>query len=162
MDEQLTAAGGRRAAMRFVLVGAAIVSLVATGCTMCPDPFDYAGPVPNGSVTQNDFAARSNGTRPVRGTPLPWPPIVDSTRRQPTPADEIDTTVLVAAEQPPQTDTDSRGGGASADGRHVAAVPANTAVDGEGPSPGVMDGAEDAAAVPQPTWRRATRPLLRR
>ena len=44
---------------------------------MCPDPFDYSGPVPNGAVSQNDFAARSNGTRPVRATPFPWPPFVD-------------------------------------------------------------------------------------
>lgn len=66
---------------------------------MCPDPFDYSGPVPNGSVTQNDFAARSNGTRPVRSTPFPWPPFVDSSRR-PTPADDPDPMVLVASETP--------------------------------------------------------------
>ena len=66
---------------------------------MCPDPFDYSGPVPNGSVTQNDFAARSNGTRPVRATPFPWPPFVDA-GRQPTPADEPEGAVLVAAETP--------------------------------------------------------------
>ena len=67
---------------------AVALSLLATGCTMCPDPFDYAGPVPNGSVTQNDFAARSNGILPVRATPLPWPPIVQSSPQQPTPADD--------------------------------------------------------------------------
>ena len=54
------------------------VCLGLAGCTMCPDPFDYSGPVPNGAVTQNDFAARSNGIRPVRATPLPWPPLVNS------------------------------------------------------------------------------------
>jgi hypothetical protein len=64
------------------------VGLLATGCTMCPDPFDYAGPVPNGSVAQNDFAARSNGILPVRATPLPWPPIVQAPPQQPTPADD--------------------------------------------------------------------------
>jgi len=64
------------------------VGLLATGCTMCPDPFDYAGPVPNGSVAQNDFAARSNGILPVRATPLPWPPIVQTPPQQPTPADD--------------------------------------------------------------------------
>lgn len=67
---------------------------------MCPDPFDYSGPVPNGSVTQNDFAARSNGTRPVRATPLPWPPFVQDSGPLPTPADDADTTILVAAEEP--------------------------------------------------------------
>lgn len=65
------------------------VGLLATGCTMCPDPFDYAGPVPNGSVAQNDFAARSNGILPVRATPLPWPPIVQASPEQPTPADDL-------------------------------------------------------------------------
>ncbi len=70
------------------LVAVVVVSLLATGCTMCPDPFDYAGPVPNGSVSQNDFAARSNGILPVRATPLPWPPIVQASPQQPTPADD--------------------------------------------------------------------------
>jgi len=48
------------------------------GCTMCPDPFDYSGPVPNGAVTQNDFCARSNGILPIGGTPRPWPTVVDA------------------------------------------------------------------------------------
>ncbi|MFZ4731320.1 MAG: hypothetical protein ACOYK7_02130 [Pirellulales bacterium] len=52
-------------------------ALLATGCTMCPDPFDYSGPVPNGSAPQNDFAARSNGILPLRSRPLPWPAVVD-------------------------------------------------------------------------------------
>ena len=69
-------------------LAAVAVSLLATGCTMCPDPFDYAGPVPNGAVSQNDFAARSNGILPVRATPLPWPPIVQAAPRMPTPADD--------------------------------------------------------------------------
>jgi hypothetical protein len=71
------------------LIAAIMACLVSTGCTMCPDPFDYAGPVPNGSVSQNDFAARSNGILPVRATPLPWPPLVDTSPRTPTPADEL-------------------------------------------------------------------------
>ena len=32
---------------------------------MCPDPYDYSGPVPNGSTPQNDFRARSNGILPI-------------------------------------------------------------------------------------------------
>ena len=75
--------GGRGMRLAVMAVG-----LLATGCTMCPDPFDYAGPVPNGSVAQNDFAARSNGILPVRATPLPWPPIVQASPQQPTPADD--------------------------------------------------------------------------
>ncbi|MEO1991518.1 MAG: hypothetical protein ABGW78_06265 [Pirellulales bacterium] len=45
---------------------------------MAPDPFDYSGPVPNGSVTQNNFAARSNGILPLHASPKPWPLIVKS------------------------------------------------------------------------------------
>ena len=78
-----TSRGGRGMRLAAIAVG-----LLATGCTMCPDPFDYAGPVPNGSVAQNDFAARSNGILPVRATPLPWPPIVQTSPQQPTPADD--------------------------------------------------------------------------
>jgi len=66
----------------------ALACLSTTGCTMCPDPFDYDGPVPNGSVAQNDFAARSQGILPVRATQLPWPPIVDAKPAVPTPADD--------------------------------------------------------------------------
>lgn len=54
---------------------AAAVALLS-GCTMCPDPFDYSGPVPNGSAPQNDFRARSNGILPIDAAPKPWPPIV--------------------------------------------------------------------------------------
>lgn len=43
---------------------------------MCPDPYDYSGPVPNGSAPQNDFRARSNGIIPVGAAPRPWPPLV--------------------------------------------------------------------------------------
>lgn len=57
-------------------LAAALVLLVGTGCTMCPDPFDYSGPVPNGSSPQNDFAARSNGILPLHNSPKPWPTVV--------------------------------------------------------------------------------------
>jgi len=46
------------------------------GCTICPDPFDYAGPVPDGSPPQNDFRARSGGIHPLSAAPKPWPPLV--------------------------------------------------------------------------------------
>ena len=63
-----------------------LVTLLA-GCTMCPDPYDYSGPVPNGSAPQNDFRARSNGIVPIGTRPRPWPPIVkrDSEPAGPTP-----------------------------------------------------------------------------
>jgi len=83
------ATGNRRSRLGGGLLSCAwAVCLGLAGCTMCPDPFDYSGPVPNGAVTQNDFAARSNGIRPVRATPLPWPPLVqNASEPQPT-ADE--------------------------------------------------------------------------
>ncbi|MFM8952729.1 MAG: hypothetical protein ACKOOF_06675 [Planctomycetaceae bacterium] len=68
---------------RFV---AAVVLTAATGCTMCPDPYDYSGPVPNGSVPQNDFRARSNGILPIGATPKPWPAVVK--RKADAPGDE--------------------------------------------------------------------------
>jgi len=43
---------------------------------MCPDPYDYSGPVPNRSAPQNDFRARSNGIAPIGVSPRPWPPLV--------------------------------------------------------------------------------------
>jgi hypothetical protein len=58
--------------LALVLVG----GLISTGCTMCPDPFDYSGPVPNGSSPQNDFRARSGGILPLGAAPRPWPQIV--------------------------------------------------------------------------------------
>ena len=49
---------------------------VGGGCTMCPDPFDYSGPVPNGTPPQNDFRARSGGIFPLGSAPRPWPSVV--------------------------------------------------------------------------------------
>ena len=69
-----------------VVVAAALVVLLAgaSGCTMCPDPFDYAGPVPNGSAPQNNFWARSNGIIPLGTAPRPWPRLVRSDAASPT------------------------------------------------------------------------------
>jgi hypothetical protein len=60
------------------LIQVAALAVLFTGCTMCPNAFDYAGPVPNGSAPQNDFRARSNGIAPIGASPKPWPPIVKS------------------------------------------------------------------------------------
>ena len=85
-----------------------LVTLLA-GCTMCPDPYDYSGPVPNGSAPQNDFRARSNGIVPIGTRPRPWPPIVkrDSPRAEPAPtlaqgADGVEAVQIpaVVPEQP--------------------------------------------------------------
>lgn len=62
---------------------AVMVGLTATvGCTMCPDPYDYSGPVPNGSAPQNDFRVRSNGIIPTGAATKPWPPVVKSVMPQ--------------------------------------------------------------------------------
>jgi hypothetical protein len=70
---------------------------------MCPDPFDYSGPVPNGSSPQNDFRARSNGILPLGAAPKPWPLIVkagtpaQASEQTPTLADEHDAETLQQA-----------------------------------------------------------------
>ena len=61
----------------------ACAALVAAGCTMCPDPYDYSGPVPNGSTPQNDFRARSNGILPIGAAPQPYPTVVKATQPVP-------------------------------------------------------------------------------
>lgn len=55
---------------------ACVAAILLAGCTMCPDPYDYSGPVPNGSAPQNDFRARSQGIEPIGVAPRPWPPLV--------------------------------------------------------------------------------------
>lgn len=67
-----------------ILPGVVLLLVGMGGCTMCPDPFDYSGPVPNGSAPQNDFFARSNGILPLRATPDPWPPVVGGPDAEPT------------------------------------------------------------------------------
>jgi hypothetical protein len=89
------------------------MGLASVGCTMCPDPFDYSGPVPNGSSPQNDFRARSNGILPLGAAPRPWPLIVKNgdapaegpQENEPTPtladeaeADALQQTVAVVGE----------------------------------------------------------------
>ncbi|MCE9630809.1 MAG: hypothetical protein K8S94_08880 [Planctomycetia bacterium] len=68
---------GRFAATVSGRVAATAVVAVLSGCTMCPDPYDYSGPVPNGSSPQNDFRARSKGILPLSAAPCPWPPLVE-------------------------------------------------------------------------------------
>ena len=77
---------------------AACCATVLVGCTMCPDPFDYSGPVPNGSAPQNDFRARSNGIAPIGIAPRPWPPVVKQEQdAAPAPVVSEEPAVTVAA-----------------------------------------------------------------
>lgn len=62
------------------LMGVVLMVVGTAGCTMCPDLFDYSGPVPNGAVTQNDFCARSNGILPLGRASTPWPTVVHADR----------------------------------------------------------------------------------
>lgn len=64
---------------RSLAAGVACAALFTVGCTMCPDPYDYSGPVPNGSTPQNDFRARSNGILPIGAAPQPYPTVVKAT-----------------------------------------------------------------------------------
>jgi hypothetical protein len=80
---------GRRSMLQAALAHSrslvACAALVAAGCTMCPDPYDYSGPVPNGSAPQNDFRARSNGILPLGTAARPFPAVVEAKPR-PVPA----------------------------------------------------------------------------
>ena len=75
-----------------------LVLVAASGCTMCPDPYDYSGPVPNGTAPQNDFRARSNGILPLGAAPKPWPPVVEREEQPgvPTEADGMDAVTASA------------------------------------------------------------------
>ena len=83
-------------------------AIVVSGCTMCPDPYDYSGPVPNGSAPQNEFRARSNGILPIGAAPVPWPSVVTNgptgptgervVRRHGTPTLADDTVTAASAE----------------------------------------------------------------
>ena len=89
------------------IIGAAVLLLAllglsgTSGCTMCPDPFDYSGPVPNGSAPQNNFLARSNGILPLGASTKPWPPLVKSV--VPTPA-EVELVDALEVDEPVAND----------------------------------------------------------
>lgn len=125
----------------WTLATIAALALTAVGCTMCPDPFDYSGPVPNGAATQNDFRVRSNGILPLGASPMPWPLIVGEggqptvAEATPTPVDEagdetadeeLRQTVAVVSES--ADDVEDEQVLASADGEADSLQPALTPV----------------------------------
>ena len=81
------------------LVASGLGTLLLGGCTMCPDIYDYSGPVPNGTPPQNDFRARSNGIEPIGSVPQPWPALVERDQPDHDPP-AVDGPVLVKAEDP--------------------------------------------------------------
>ena len=89
----------RPASRPLAFLAATLLAVASAGCTMCPDPFDYAGPVPNGSAPQTDFSARSNGILPLHASPKPWPTIVDQDEL-PTPAEPLEPEEPQVAEVP--------------------------------------------------------------
>lgn len=95
--------------------GVAWVALF-TGCTMCPDPLDYSGPVPGGSAPQNDFRARSNGILPLGVAPKPWPPVVKAAGEVP------DETVPPEPEAAAEPDAIATDGSDATDLQEPAAV----------------------------------------
>jgi hypothetical protein len=124
----------------------------AGGCTMCPDPFDYSGPVPNGSPPQNDFRARSGGILPLGAAPRPWPQVV---RAEEADADaaiddgENATVETVSVLQPADTVAGDDGPLAATEGAPAVPSP-EPALE---PVPADGAGAEkvpaDAAAIPE-------------
>jgi len=89
------------------LVPLAAAAVLLAGCTMCPNPFDYCGPVPNGSAPQNDFRARSNGIIPIGAVPRPWPPLVQREADADTPILAADTPVVAQVVAETETEIDA-------------------------------------------------------
>ena len=84
-----------------------VAAVLLAGCTMCPNPFDNCGPVPNGSAPQNDFRARSNGIIPIGAVPRPWPPLVQREADADTPILAADTPVVAQVIAETETEIDA-------------------------------------------------------
>jgi len=144
-----------------LVCGAALVA-VASGCTMCPDPLDYSGPVPGGSAPQNDFRARSHGILPLGAAPKPWPPVVKASADEPAaPAAETNDEPAVAlADAAEVADEDEPGVVVAADTDPVAAdEPAEPEPESVEPA-SVAEPFPDILPPPRPL-RPERRPLLR-
>ncbi len=139
-----------------------VVLCGAAGCTICPDPFDYSGPVPDGSAPQNDFRARANGIAPIGGVSRPWPPVV-----QAAPDDHDDEAAPVAIGVAVAVDA------APADGEDMPAAPDDSAATAVQPvaaeaaeRPAAGDGVADRSGDEPPTLEeilpaaRAPRPEI--
>ena len=152
----------------------ACAALAAAGCTMCPDPYDYSGPVPNGSAPQNDFRARSHGILPIGAAPKPFPPVV---KAAPQPASDAAPVVVQpaveqpvaeqpvaeqpVAEQPLMAEADADVLRLAAEVPVVPEVDADDTVAAEAGAPATEAGAEVAAvpdAEPQAVQEAAARP----
>jgi len=145
----------------WTLTTVAALGLTSAGCTMCPDPFDYSGPVPNGSSPQNDFRARSNGILPLNAAPRPWPLIVKNDARpdggpeqdEPTPtlADEetpadLQQTVAVVGESTEDFDAE---GESEAEPTEAASPALEPVPDAAEPTDVPQEAVEDTVAQPE-------------
>ena len=136
----------------------AVVLIGATGCTICPDPFDYSGPVPNGSAPQNDFRARSNGIAPLGGVPRPWPPVVQATPRD----DDATIEAAVAAAETLADDAANEPRDTAAEPAVQPAAAEADAAPAEAPGlPGVAAPTLDEILPPAPPPRPEMVPPLR-
>ena len=162
---------------RSLAAGVAGAALLTVGCTMCPDPYDYSGPVPNGSTPQNDFRARSNGILPIGTAPQPFPAVVKAGPRpvpkaapvveQPVVAEAEDDVLRLAAEMPVVPETDADEGAAFAAEAPVEAATAPPHAEEEAvpeeatelePAPLVVEAVPEAVPQPVPV---ASEPPLR-
>lgn len=163
---------------RSLVAGVACAALLTAGCTMCPDPYDYSGPVPNGSTPQNDFRARSNGILPIGAAPQPYPAVVKATPHpvpeaapivkqpvveQPVVAEAEDDVLRLTAEVPviPEVDADDEAALETVATVEKAAAPKTDAVlepasEAESASPGADT---VPVVVPQPVPVASEPPL---
>jgi len=162
----MNASRGRRSLPASVVATASAAALLA-GCTICPSPYDYAGPVPNGSAPQFDWRARSGGILPLGAAPRPWPSLVQGAEADaPVVAEEpvaedpavtrtaaVDPTATLAATATPGADP-------ALDADFTPGTETAAAVDEAAPAP--VTAAPDAIPVlaETPGWRprRATDP----
>lgn len=156
---------------RSLAAGVACAALVTVGCTMCPDPYDYSGPVPNGSAPQNDFRARSNGILPIGAAPQPFPTVVKAAPQpapeaapvveQPVVAEAEDDVLRLAAEMPVVAEGDAKEPGPPAVETATAAHAEAEAVHEEATEPESAPAFAEPVveAVPQPVPVAAEQPL---
>ena len=106
-----------------IVIGITALSCLSAGCSsMCPSLFDYSGPVKNGCVTENNFAARSNGILPLYSQPKPWPTIVQSEQRKQETKNSMDDTEVLHQSEPLVTDDDVESSEDSGEVKVAAAI----------------------------------------
>jgi hypothetical protein len=139
--ERVAAALPAKMLLAATLLVVTLLVVAQSGCTMCPSPYDYSGPVPNGSAPQNDFRVRSNGILPLGAQPAPWPRVVQATPA----ASDSPTLALPLGETPtvPDDATWLVAAGAEADPKSLRVEEVNA---GEGQTPVSADAVRNDAS----------------